>query len=379
MMADMSIPAGPGTLTPAWLTWALRSTGTITDATVTSCHIEIIGEGKGFTGQVARIGLAYDIDAASAPASLIAKFPPLDPEVRAALNHYRLYEKEFRFYRDVAQDLALRTPRLYYSALNPASGESVLLLEDLTPAHTLNSLDGCTAEDAVFTIRHLAAFHAAWWEHPRLRTMDWLPVFDEQAEEAQERYTHGWDVFLEKVGDRVPADIVPLGAKLRDHLVAVKHYLGQSPQTFLHGDFHLNNLLFDATQGNRGLTVIDWQVCSRGRAMRDLTYFLVTALPPDRRRAHEMDLLELYHTILMAHGVQGYPFDRRLYDYRFTMLDLLYFLVMIIVLLDFSVNEEAGMIREMAVERFCTAILDHKAEELLEGLGGSETEEHGSS
>src|SRR5215510_6490384 len=142
MMADMSIPTGPGTLTPAWLTWALRGTGSITDATVTSCDIEILGEGKGFTGQVARIWLDYDIDAASAPVSLIAKFPPLEPEVRVALNHYRIYEKEFRFYRDVAQDIALRTPRLYYSALNPASGESILLLEDLAPAQTLDILEG---------------------------------------------------------------------------------------------------------------------------------------------------------------------------------------------------------------------------------------------
>lgn len=378
-MADMSIPAGPETLTPAWLTWALRSTGTITDAMVTSCNIEILGKGKGFTGQVARIGLDYDINAASAPASLIAKFPPLDPNMRAALNHYRLYEREFRFYRDVAQDITLRTPRLYYSALNPASGESVLLLEDLAPAQTLNNLEGCTAEDAAFAIRDLAAFHAAWWEHPRLRTMDWLPVFGEQAKDAQDRYTQGWDVFLEKIGDLVPDDVVPLGTKLRYHLVAVKHYLGQSPQTFLHGDFHLNNLLFDSTQGKRILTVIDWQLCSRGRAMRDLAYFLVTALPPDRRRAHEIDLLKLYHTILMEHGVQDYPFDQCIYDYRFTMLDLLYFMVMIIVLLDFSVNEEAGMIRDMAVERFCTAILDHNAGELLQGLGGSETEEQGNS
>ena len=39
-----------------------------------------------------------------------------------------------------------------------------------------------------FTLRHLAAFHATWWEHPRLRVMDWLPGFDEQAEDAQEQY-----------------------------------------------------------------------------------------------------------------------------------------------------------------------------------------------
>ena len=39
---------------------------------------------------------------------------------------------------------------------------------------------------------------------------------------------------------------------------------------------------------------------------------------------------------------------------------------MIIVLLDFSVNEEAGMIRDMVVEQFCAAILDHNAGQLLQ-------------
>jgi hypothetical protein len=73
-MADPSIPASPGGLTPEWLTRALRSTGAITDASVTSCRIELLGEGKGFSGQLARIRLSYDGAEASAPASMIAKF-----------------------------------------------------------------------------------------------------------------------------------------------------------------------------------------------------------------------------------------------------------------------------------------------------------------
>jgi hypothetical protein len=48
-MTFLTIPASPEALTTEWLTQALRSTGTITDARVTSCHIEPIGEGKGFS------------------------------------------------------------------------------------------------------------------------------------------------------------------------------------------------------------------------------------------------------------------------------------------------------------------------------------------
>ncbi len=367
MTADPSIPASPGALTPEWLTRALRSTGTITDARVTSCHTELFGEGKGFSGQIARVGLRYDIAEASAPASLVAKFQfaPLDPDIKAAVFQSRMYEREFRFYRDVAQDIALRTPRLYYSVLRPETGECVLLLEDLAPAQTLNMLEGCTAEDAALVLRHLATFHAAWWEHPRLGVMDWLPAFDEQAENDQRQYAQSWEVFLKKVGDLLPDGLVPLGARLKHHVVAVKRYLGQRPRTFLHGDFHLHNLLFDSTPGARTLAVIDWQACSRGRATRDLAHFLVTGLPPDRRRAHEPDLLQLYHTNLTEHGAREYSFEQCLHDYRFTMLDELYFLVMVLAHVDFSVTEAAGRIRDMAIERVGAAILDHNAGELL--------------
>lgn len=62
---------------------------------------------------------------ASAPASLIAKFqlPPSDPDIKAAVFQSGMHEREFRIYRDVAQDIALRTPRVYYSALQPETGE----------------------------------------------------------------------------------------------------------------------------------------------------------------------------------------------------------------------------------------------------------------
>src|SRR5262249_40859880 len=96
MTPDPGIPASPGALTPEWLTRALRSTGTISDATVTACHVELFGEGKGFSGQIARVGLRYDRAEAGAPASLVAKFqfPPPDPDVREAVFHSRLYERE---------------------------------------------------------------------------------------------------------------------------------------------------------------------------------------------------------------------------------------------------------------------------------------------
>jgi aminoglycoside/choline kinase family phosphotransferase len=366
-MADPIFPAGPAALTPEWLTQALRSSGTTSDANVTSCHVELFGEGKGFSGQLARIRIGYDIAEAGAPASIVAKFqfPHPDPEIRAAVFQFRLHEREFRFYRDIAQAIALRTPRVYYSELRPETGECLLLLEDLAPAQTLNMLEGCAAEDAALVLRQLATFHAAWWEHPRLDVMDWLPSLDDQAENDQRQYAQAWEKFHKNVGDILPHALVSLGARLKHHIASVKRYLGQPPRTLLHGDFHLHNLLFGSNHGGRTLIVIDWQACSRGRATRDIVHFLVTGLVPARRRAREMDLLRLYHTILTEHGVREYSFEQCLHDYRFTMLDEMSFLVMVFAHLDFSVNEAIGRIRDMAIERVAAAILDHNVGELL--------------
>src|SRR5262245_5941336 len=238
-MSDSSIPLSPLAITSEWLTRALRSTGMITGSRVTSCQIDLFGEGRGFSGQLARISLNYDLAEAGAPASLIAKFqlPHSDPGIRTAVFQSRLHEREFRFYRDVARHMALRTPQVYYSVLEPETGKCLLLLEDLAQAKTLNMLEGCTTDDAALVLRQLAIFHAAWWEHPQLSAMDWLPTFDDQAENDQRQYAQSWELFLEKVGNLLPDGILSLGARLKHHVASVKRYLGQPPRTLLHGDF----------------------------------------------------------------------------------------------------------------------------------------------
>ena len=134
MLDDLTIPSSPDTVTPAWLTQALRSAGILTHTTVTSCDMERLGEGQGFTGRLVRFRMAYNVTEEGAPPSLVAKFPTADPHVRATLNRHGIYEREIRLYKEVAQAGGLRTPRAYYSAFDNETGESVLLLEDLVHA-----------------------------------------------------------------------------------------------------------------------------------------------------------------------------------------------------------------------------------------------------
>ncbi len=146
-----AVPTGPEALTPEWLTRALRSSGTISRASVTSAEVRPLGEGRGFAGRLARVGLAYDVQEAGAPASLVAKFPTANSAVRATLTRLGLYERELRFYRELAPHAGVRTPLLYFGALDPAgtgAGDSVLLLEEVAPSQTGDNLAGCAPHEA---------------------------------------------------------------------------------------------------------------------------------------------------------------------------------------------------------------------------------------
>ena len=115
-MPDLQIPHSAERLTSQWLTEALASTGVITSSTVTSFNSERLGLGQGFVGPIVRLGLTYDSGEDGAPRSIIAKFPSTDPAIRLMLNGLRVFEREVRFYKEVAPLIELSTPRCYYGA-----------------------------------------------------------------------------------------------------------------------------------------------------------------------------------------------------------------------------------------------------------------------
>ncbi|MER3445519.1 MAG: hypothetical protein C4291_01190 [Candidatus Dadabacteria bacterium] len=364
-MTDFEIPSNPKALTPEWLTQALRSTGTINNATVELFSIEMIGEGQAFTGQIARLRLKYDIDEGGSPKSLISKFPASDPNLRAMWNRYRLYEREIRFYREIAKEIDIRIPRYYYGALNIESGESVLVLEDIIDARVGDNVIGCSFEDAELIFRNLGRFHALWWESPQLEyMMGWIPAFNQGADYIQGLYQQSWGPFIEKFGDQLGDSFLEIGTWLGRNIANIRNRLAEPPRTLIHGDLRLDNLLFSSSENGTSLIVIDWQFIGRGRSISDIAYFLVFCLPPEQRRAMEWDLLNIYHSVLIESGIRGYGFDQFLYDYRLSIVQILQRLVVSVGMLDFT-SERGQSLMKAIFERCAAAVDDHSVYELM--------------
>jgi len=352
-------------LTPDWLTGALRSGGHIGDATITGVQAETVGAGVGILCLLARLTLQYDRPATGAPATVIAKIPSPDPQTRGLANVFHFYEREVRFYRDLAADISLPTPRCFYSELDEASGDFVLLLEDLAGARIGDQLAGCSADDAKLAIANLAKSHAQWWNHPRLDSLTWMPVTADPINKAgMALYPVAWPQFLERFGSNCPAEVLRIGEMLEPHFTAMLDMFSSGSRTVLHGDYRLDNLFFATSPGEVPLHVIDWQIAMRGIGTYDVGYFLSQSLDVDVRRAHEREILELYHTTLCENGVSDYSFEECLHHYRWTILGCFVYPVMGGGLGDLS-NARGLALATAMTERSAAAIMDWNAGELL--------------
>lgn len=347
-------------LTPAWLTSVLRECGSVRAASVTGIAVEPIGVGVGFLGQLARLRLTYDRPEAGAPASVIGKFPTLDPGGRQVCQMFRFYEREVLFYRELARRVPVRVPRCLGSVMDVAADDYLILLEDLAPLPMGDDAAGCTGPQAEVAIRGIAALHATWWDSADLATLDWIPMSNAPVHQlAEPAYQQSLAPFLSLFGDHLSARMRATTEKMQTHIVEMQATLAVPPITLAHGDYRLDNLFFD---GNR-VAAIDWQIAFRGRGIFDVAYFLSGCVDPALRRAEEARLVRLWYDIV-ARGSTPYTFDDAFLDYRRAVLYCHVYTVIATGSLNPS-NERGMAVFQAWLRRRSEAIEDLEAAELM--------------
>ena len=163
----VQVPATTADADASFVTSALRSTGVIGSATsVAEVEHDTIGEGVGIVGQLARLQLRYDGPATGAPGTVIMKIPSQYPENRAVGDHFNFYEREGRFYQQLADKVPVRTPDCYWNHIDVASGAFGLLLEDLGDRTMISQVAGIPGLGRPSALRALARIHGTWWGSP---------------------------------------------------------------------------------------------------------------------------------------------------------------------------------------------------------------------
>jgi len=358
----MSVPVvAPDAITSAWLTEALRGSGVISRASVVG--VERVRVGTGLVGQSIRFSLTYDCDESGAPASVVGKFPSPEPVSRATGINGGIYEREVRFYREVAPTVRIRTPRCYAGAFDAATGDFVLLLEDLAPARQGDQIAGCSVAEAERALVELAGLHALRWGEAALIGLDWLPrATPESLKRREATYQAVWPRFLETYAEALPPGGAELGERF-GHALSRGLDPGDAVRCVTHGDYRIDNMMFGTEEGGYPLAVVDWQTVAIGVGAWDAAYFLGAGPLVEDRRANEERLLRRYYDALLEGGVSGYAWDACWRDYRRGSLHGLVMTVVSSMIVDTDARGVA-MFSTMA-ERHFTHALDLDAAEFL--------------
>jgi len=277
-----------------WCVARLRAAGAVPDdAVVTTWSVTPFRAGEALRSSLATIDLQWERGDDRGCIAAVAKLSPRGGSLanRAIYVLQGNHQREVGFYRRLAADAP--APRVYWARATGLTGHQCILMERLPAPVEHREEDGCPVAAATRALEQLARFHAAVWGR-------------------EDRFPPP----LPDVAIRFFASLAP-GRRRRTlrHLARQSWRQGNTPQTVIHGDARVGNVLFP-NRGEDAPVLIDWQALRWGRGAFDVAYFIALSLRAQDRREHELQLLERYHRALVAGGVADYDLDALREDYR---------------------------------------------------------------
>jgi hypothetical protein len=186
-------------------------------------------------------------------------------------------------------------------------GGCVLLMQDVSRWLVPVSDEVIPLEQHLRFLDHMAAMHAAFWD--RGEELEVIPVMHRYLElspwmaeaEAAIGSQHlvpalvgrGWPL-LADIAPRAAAVVAPLSMDPGPLVEALE----RTPQTFVHGNWKLDNL---GTDDDGRTILLDWESTGRGAALSDLAWYLAIncrRLPQSKEAG-----IDAYRAALERHGV----------------------------------------------------------------------------
>jgi thiamine kinase-like enzyme len=327
---DAYIPV-PDPITPQWLTAVLRQSGVLRAGEVRTVEKETTGA---FNSHTSHLLLHYSADATSeAPKHLVLKQNTQEAWAKEA------GMEEVKFYHLVASlhDHPTVIIPCYAAAYDEPSGNSYLLLQDLSETHRppvtrdqqISIIEGVPPAAYIeAVVDTLAQIHAYWWDRASL----WTDRFDigywsrntERFGQYLQRRRTAWERLIANEKAWFPDDLRELYEQVLVHLpdhwtqYLEPRFQARRNLTLIHGDAYFANFLCTKNPGTGVTYLLDWQSPSVDIGGYDLANLCAAFWTPQQRHEdqREEQILRRYHTVLRAHRVNNYSSDDLLTDYQ---------------------------------------------------------------
>jgi len=315
----ISIPASINDLTAEWFSSILRLARNTN--TVQSVDLQRLGESDSLSGYVYRANLSYTNNTKDNPKSLIVKLPR--PRNLRTSSLQQAYEREVRFYQKLAPTININVPKLIYSDIENETGDYVLVLEDFPALLTRSIEAGATSEQAFELFNLMAKLHAQYWNSSKLAEFEFLNRLASFIERFNNNFPQYLPIFLSRFSNYLQSEEMAIFKVLPESFKTVVEPLLDAPQTLVHNDISMKNILIQYSSEVPTFVLIDWAMVGQGPGVRDVSFFIETSIPHPMRSEHEKSFLGYYWQRLRGEGVTEYSFDQLMDDYcRSVILDL---------------------------------------------------------
>jgi len=285
----------PENLTGEWL------------STVFGATVEVVGQsriGDGLVGMNLR--LALQSSESTVPSSVVVKLPSPDETSKATAKALRNYEREVKFYQQIAPTVDIHVPACHHAEWDEETDDFVIVLEDLAPQVQGNQITGCSAEIARTAVLELAKLHGPRWDDPTLFDVDWMGRRSD--DEGGSMLGAMWAMLFPGFIATYAKHLSPEANEVVNRFgPLLQQWVGgrDSPLTVTHGDYRLDNLMFGSAEGGAVITTVDWQSPGHGPGLADVAYFLGAGpLPGDRRDIERGLVAEYTASLRNDYGVE---------------------------------------------------------------------------
>ncbi len=312
------IPKRTKRITSEWLNEVLHDSGYLKDFNIKSISREPCGVGEGFVSDMARLTITYDKESPNLPKTMIVKMPTTFRTALAVALQYNLYEKEIRFYTEVAPKSPIRVPGLIYSDYDSEAKKYILILEDCSCYKMVDQVEGLDYEQTKQAINSSADFHARWWDAPDLFSFDWMAKpRDETSMAFIDTFHNSWDLAIksEKFHEFLPEGGLEVGEKIYKQFSWLMDDVPDENLSIAHFDYRADNIFFDSENSENPVIIIDWGSALVSRSILDVAYLLGTSIKIDLRQKIEEEMIRFYINRLEENGITSYDFDMAWYDY----------------------------------------------------------------
>lgn len=153
--------------------------------------------------------IEYDQVEQDAPKSVVVKIAPKEESFQEYSEKLNAFQREIRFYKEVARNVPIRLPVVYYSVDEPPIYS--IVMEDLSSFNPGDQIIGMDEDLVLITLETMAVLQSRYWNNSSLDALEWMPTTNSICED----YVENWDPFVKNLGNFVDLDALKSWGKTK--------------------------------------------------------------------------------------------------------------------------------------------------------------------